>query len=62
VYYHHALIGSDPHLAQVVPPHKTHDMLRTALDKGAGAYAVFNVSLVLKITMLVRIIAIGEKG
>ena len=44
VYYHHALIGSGPHLAQVVPPHKTFEMMRQAQQKGAGAYAIFNVS------------------
>jgi hypothetical protein len=44
VYYHHGLIGCGPHLAQVVPPHKTYEMMRTALDKGAGEYAIFNVS------------------
>jgi len=43
VYYHHGLIGSGPHLAQVVPPDKTFDMLRVAADKGAGSYAIFNV-------------------
>ena len=44
VYYHHALIGSGPHLAQVVPPHKTLALLQTAMEKGAGDYAIFNVS------------------
>ncbi len=44
VYYHHGLIGSGPHLAQVVPPHKTYEMMRTALDEGAGEYAIFNVA------------------
>jgi hypothetical protein len=44
VYYHHALIGSGPHLAQVVPPHKTFELMRQAREKGAGEYAIFNVS------------------
>jgi hypothetical protein len=44
VYYHHGLIGSGPHLAQVVPPHKTFEMMRTAREKGAGEYAIFNVA------------------
>ncbi len=44
VYYHHGLIGSGPHLAQVVPPHKTCEMMKAAVGKGAGAYAIFNVS------------------
>jgi hypothetical protein len=44
VYYHHGLIGCGPHLAQAVPPHKTFEMLRTARERGAGAYAIFNVS------------------
>ncbi len=43
VYYHHGLIGSGPHLAQVVSPNKTFDMLKAAADKGAGSYAIFNV-------------------
>ena len=43
VYYHHGLIGSGPHLAQVVPPHKTYEMLLTAREKDAGTYAIFNV-------------------
>ena len=44
VYYHHGLIGSGPHLAQVVPPRKTFECLQTAVGKGAGTYAIFNVS------------------
>ncbi len=43
VYYHHGLIGSGPHLAQVVPPHKTFEMLLKACEKDAGTYAIFNV-------------------
>lgn len=44
VYYHHALIGSGPHLAQVPSPRQTFDCLKAAADKGAGTYAIFNVS------------------
>ncbi len=44
VYYHHGLIGSGPHLAQAVSPNKTFEMMRTAMEKGAGTYAIFNVS------------------
>lgn len=44
VYYHHALIGSGPHLAQAVPPNKTYELLKAARDRGAGEYAIFNVS------------------
>ena len=44
VYYHHGLIGSGPHLAQVVGPHKTFACLKTAVEQGAGTYAIFNVS------------------
>ena len=44
VYYHHALIGSGPHLAQVPSPHKTFECLKTAVENGAGKYAIFNVS------------------
>ncbi len=43
VYYHHGLIGSGPHLAQVPSPRKTHECMRTAMEKGAGTYAIFNV-------------------
>lgn len=44
VYYHHGLIGSGPHLAQVTAPSKTHECLKKAVDTGAGTYAIFNVS------------------
>ncbi len=44
VYYHEALIGCGPHLAQAVPPHKTYALLQEAVRSGAGEYAVFNVS------------------
>ena len=44
VYYHHALIGCGPHLAQAVPPNKTFELLRLAQERGAGEYAIFNVS------------------
>ncbi|MDA3926388.1 MAG: glycosyl hydrolase 115 family protein [Kiritimatiellae bacterium] len=44
VYYHHALIGSGPHLAQAIPPHKTFSLLQEAVNKGADEYAIFNVS------------------
>jgi len=43
VYYHHGLIGSGPHLAQVPSPHKTFECLKTAVEKDAGTYAIFNV-------------------
>ena len=44
VYYHHALIGCGPHLAQAVPPHKTFELLGTAVARQADTYAIFNVS------------------
>jgi len=44
VYYHHALWGSGPHLAQVPSPQKTFELLREASVRGAGEYAIFNVS------------------
>lgn len=44
VYYHHALIGSGPHLAQGVPPNRTCALLRQAQERGAGTYAIFNVA------------------
>jgi hypothetical protein len=43
VYYHHGLIGSGPHLAQVPPPQKTFECLKSAVEKDAGTYAIFNV-------------------
>ena len=43
VYYHHGLIGSGPHLAQVPSPQKTFECLKTAVEQGAGTYAIFNV-------------------
>jgi hypothetical protein len=44
VYYHHALWGSGPHLAQVPSPQRTFECLRTAVEHGAGTYAICNVS------------------
>lgn len=44
VYYHHGLIGSGPHLAQVPSPQKTFECLKTAVEKSAGTYAIFNVA------------------
>jgi len=44
VYYHHQLIGSGPHLAHGVPPHKTFAMMQDAVAHGASEYAIFNVS------------------
>lgn len=44
VYYHHALWGSGPHLAQAVPPRKTHEMFAAAVHKGDTWYAILNVS------------------
>lgn len=44
IYYHIALWESGPHLAQVIPPHKTFDLLREAQQNQACQYAIFNVS------------------
>lgn len=44
VYYHHALWGSGPHLAQVPSPQRTFACLQTALEHGAGTYVICNVS------------------
>ncbi|MDA3926499.1 MAG: glycosyl hydrolase 115 family protein [Kiritimatiellae bacterium] len=44
VYYHHGLIGSGPHLAHAVSPHKTYAMMKDAVDQNASEYAIFNVS------------------
>jgi hypothetical protein len=44
VYYHHALWGSGPHLAQAVPPRKTHELIKEAVARGASEYAILNVS------------------
>jgi hypothetical protein len=43
VYCHHALWGSGPHLAQVPSPHRTFECLRTAVEHGAGTYAICNI-------------------
>jgi hypothetical protein len=51
VYYHHALIGCGPHLAQAVSPHKTYGLLREAVQKGAGEYVMLNVSNVREFVM-----------
>lgn len=44
VYYHHALIGSGPHLAQVPSPRQTFECMQVAVKHGASIYAIFNVS------------------
>jgi hypothetical protein len=44
VYYHHALIGSGPHLAQVPSPRQTFECMQAAVKNGASTYAIFNVS------------------
>ncbi len=44
IYYHHALIGSGPHLAQAVPPAKTKEIFSLALEKKSNYYAILNVS------------------
>ncbi|NJK83296.1 MAG: hypothetical protein HC892_16060 [Saprospiraceae bacterium] len=44
VYFHHQLWGSGPHLAQGVPPSKTHEMFKKAKTTGANEYAIMNVS------------------
>jgi hypothetical protein len=44
VYYHHALWSSGPHLAQAVPPRKTHELIKEAVARGASEYAILNVS------------------
>ena len=44
VYYHHQLWGSGPHLAQVVSPRKTFELLQDVYKHQSNQYAVFNVS------------------
>lgn len=44
VYYHHALWGSGPHLAQGVSPQKTYSIFGQALQRGSTHYAMLNVS------------------
>jgi hypothetical protein len=44
IYYHHALWGSGPHLAQGVSPKKTYEIFREAVTRGSHWYAVLNVS------------------
>ncbi|MEM6845298.1 MAG: glycosyl hydrolase 115 family protein [Bacteroidota bacterium] len=44
VYYHHQLWGSGPHLVQAVPPAKTYEMFKEAVEHQASDYAIMNVS------------------
>jgi hypothetical protein len=44
IYYHHALWGCGPHLAQVVSPAKTHECFQAAVAHGASTYAIANVA------------------
>jgi hypothetical protein len=43
IYYHHQLIGGGPHLAQAVPPSKTHEIFSLAREKNSDYYAIMNV-------------------
>lgn len=43
IYYHHGLIGAGPHLAQAVPPSKTHEIFTLAKQKQSDYYAIMNV-------------------
>ncbi|MFW6327913.1 MAG: glycosyl hydrolase 115 family protein [Bacteroidota bacterium] len=43
IYYHHQLIGAGPHLAQAVPPSKTHEIFSLARDKDSDYYSIINV-------------------
>ena len=42
IYYHHGLIGSGPHLAQAVPPSKTHEIFSLAKELHSDYYAILN--------------------
>jgi hypothetical protein len=42
-YYHHGLISSGPHLAQAVPPTKTAEIFKLAVDYNSDYYAIMNV-------------------
>ena len=55
IYYHHALWGTGPHLAQGVPPSKTYEIFKLAVDYKSHHYAILNVSNV-------REFAIGLKA
>ncbi|WP_373524577.1 glycosyl hydrolase 115 family protein [Aquiflexum sp.] len=44
IYYHHQLWGMGPHLAQAVPPSKTYEIIKQAVEKGSDDYVIFNVS------------------
>jgi hypothetical protein len=44
VYYHHGLIGSGPHLAQVPSPAKTFECLDAAVRNQTSEYVIFNVA------------------
>lgn len=44
VYYHHQLWGSGPHLAQAIPPSKTHEMFKKVVEHQSNDYLIMNVS------------------
>ncbi|WP_236978958.1 glycosyl hydrolase 115 family protein [Membranihabitans maritimus] len=44
IYYHHQLWGTGPHLAQGVPPHKVHEIMKLGKDHKSDDYVVLNVS------------------
>jgi hypothetical protein len=44
IYYHHQLWSIGPHLAQGIPPAKTHEIIGQAVDHASDNYAIFNVS------------------
>lgn len=44
IYYHEALWGSGPHLAQAIPPAHTYHLFKEAYERDAHYYAILNVS------------------
>jgi hypothetical protein len=51
IYYHHALWGTGPHLAQGVPPSKTYEIFKLAVDYDSHHYAILNVSNIREFAM-----------
>lgn len=57
IYYHVAVWGAGPHLAQGVPPEKIECCIRQAVEKGDTAYAITNVTNLREVVLGLRTVA-----
>ena len=57
IYYHVAVWGAGPHLAQGVPPAKIETSIRLAAAKGDTAYVITNVTNIREVVLGVRAVA-----